>query len=54
MRIFHDHFDDAWAPDPAARAAALELEWAASSRSPYRDMGHLMHTLARWPERSRS
>ncbi|MCX5395326.1 bifunctional 2-polyprenyl-6-hydroxyphenol methylase/3-demethylubiquinol 3-O-methyltransferase UbiG [Streptomyces sp. NBC_00094] len=54
VRIFHDHFDDTWAPDPAAYAAALELEWAASSRSPYRDMGHLVHTLARRPERSRS
>ncbi|MFF8451832.1 class I SAM-dependent methyltransferase [Streptomyces leeuwenhoekii] len=54
VRIFHDHFDDTWAPDPAAYAAALELEWAASSRSPYRDTGHLVHTLARRPERSRS
>ncbi|MEW2290737.1 class I SAM-dependent methyltransferase [Streptomyces sp. NPDC047841] len=54
VRIFNDHFDDTWAPDPAAYAAALELEWAASSRSPYRDMGHLVHTLARRPERSRS
>lgn len=54
VRIFHDHFDDTWAPDPAAYAAALELEWAASSRSPYRDMGHLVHTLARRPERGRS
>jgi ubiquinone/menaquinone biosynthesis C-methylase UbiE len=54
VRIFHDHFDDAWAPDPAAYAAALELEWAASSHSPYRDMGHLVHTLACRPKRSRS
>jgi SAM-dependent methyltransferase len=54
MRIFHDHFDDTWAPDPAAYAAALELEWAASSRSPCRDTGHLVHTLARRPEQSRS
>jgi SAM-dependent methyltransferase len=54
VRIFHDHFDDTWAPDPASYAAALELAWAASSRSPYRDMGHLVHTLARRPERSRS
>jgi hypothetical protein len=30
VRIFHDHFDDAWAPDPAAYAAALEWSkgWA--------------------------
>ncbi|MEU5444609.1 class I SAM-dependent methyltransferase [Streptomyces griseofuscus] len=54
VRIFHDHFDHTWAPDPAAYAAALELEWAASSRSPYRDMGHLVHTWGRRPERSRS
>ncbi|MFC7965494.1 class I SAM-dependent methyltransferase [Streptomyces cinereoruber] len=54
VRIFHDHLDDTWAPDPAAYAAALQLEWAASSRSPYRDIGHLVHTLARRPERSRS
>ncbi|MFE8941084.1 class I SAM-dependent methyltransferase [Streptomyces sp. NPDC007872] len=53
VRISHDHLDDTWAPDPAAYTAALELEWAASSRSPYRDMGHLVHTLARQPERSR-
>jgi ubiquinone/menaquinone biosynthesis C-methylase UbiE len=52
--IFHDHFDHTWAPDPAAYAAALELEWAASSRSPYRGTGHLVHTWARRPERSRS
>ncbi|MFF9851466.1 class I SAM-dependent methyltransferase [Streptomyces litmocidini] len=54
VRIFHDHLDDTWAPEPAAYAAALEVEWAASWRSPYRDMGHLVHTLARRPERSRS
>lgn len=54
VRIFHGHLDDAWAPEPAAYAAALELEWAASSQSPYRDMGHLVHTLAGRPERSRS
>ncbi|MFD3996107.1 class I SAM-dependent methyltransferase [Streptomyces sp. NPDC058583] len=54
VRIFHDHLDDTWIPEPAAYAAALEVEWAASWRSPYRDMGHLVHTLARRPERSRS
>ncbi|MET9778816.1 methyltransferase domain-containing protein [Streptomyces sp. NPDC006367] len=52
IRIFHDHLDNTWAPGPAAYAAALELEWAASWRSPHRDMGHLVHTLARRPERS--
>jgi hypothetical protein len=31
-----------------------KLEWAASSRSPYREMDHLVHTLARRPERGRS
>ncbi|MFI1712557.1 class I SAM-dependent methyltransferase [Streptomyces sp. NPDC053513] len=54
VRIFHDHLDDAWAPEPAAYAAALEVEWAASWRSPYRDVSHLVHTLARRPERSRA
>ncbi|MEU0402081.1 methyltransferase domain-containing protein [Streptomyces sp. NPDC006197] len=54
VRIFHDHLDGTWAPEPAAYAAALELEWAASWRSPYRDVSHLVHTLARRPERSRS
>ncbi|MFI1655126.1 class I SAM-dependent methyltransferase [Streptomyces sp. NPDC020472] len=54
VRIFHDHLDDTWAPDPVAYAAALELEWAASWRSPHRDMSHLVHTLARRPERSGS
>ncbi|MFG3013851.1 class I SAM-dependent methyltransferase [Streptomyces cinerochromogenes] len=34
-------------------AAALELELAASWWSPYRDRGHLVHTPARRPERSR-
>ncbi|MFE6104692.1 class I SAM-dependent methyltransferase [Streptomyces laurentii] len=49
LRIFHDHLDDTWAPDQAVHEAALELEWTASWRSPYRDMGHLVHTLARRP-----
>ncbi|MFF5973422.1 class I SAM-dependent methyltransferase [Streptomyces sp. NPDC012769] len=51
VRIFHDHLDDAWAPDPATYEAALELEWTASWRSPHRDIAHLVHTLARRPER---
>ncbi|WP_225804197.1 class I SAM-dependent methyltransferase, partial [Streptomyces sp. NK15101] len=49
VRIFHDHLDDTWAPERAAYEAALELEWAASWRSPHRDIGHLVHTLARRP-----
>ncbi|MCZ0982811.1 methyltransferase domain-containing protein [Streptomyces diastatochromogenes] len=53
VRIFHDHLDDTWTPGRAAYEAAFELEWAASWRSPYRDLGHLVHTLARRPERSR-
>ncbi|MFD0076355.1 class I SAM-dependent methyltransferase [Streptomyces sp. NPDC127166] len=53
VRIFHDHLDDGWAPGRAAYEAALELEWAASWRSPYRDIGHLVHTLARRPELNR-
>ncbi|MEU8544824.1 methyltransferase domain-containing protein [Streptomyces sp. NPDC048717] len=53
IRIFHDHLDDTWTPRPAVYESALELEWAASSRSPHRDMGHLVHTLARRPVRSR-
>ncbi|MFC9590074.1 class I SAM-dependent methyltransferase [Streptomyces sp. NPDC056944] len=53
VRIFHDHLDDTWAPGKAAYEAALALEWTASWRSPYRDIGHLVHTVARRPERSR-
>ncbi|WP_426361982.1 hypothetical protein [Streptomyces sp. E-08] len=53
VRIFHDHLDDTWAPGRAAYEAALELEWTASWRSPYRDIGRLVHTVARRPERSR-
>ncbi|MEU7022977.1 methyltransferase domain-containing protein [Streptomyces sp. NPDC046203] len=49
VRIFHDHLDDSWSPTPAAYTEALELEWAASWRSPHRDLGHLVHTLARRP-----
>ncbi|MEU1226180.1 methyltransferase domain-containing protein [Streptomyces sp. NPDC005828] len=53
VRIFHDHLDDSWTPGRAAYEAALELEWAASWRSPYRDIGHLVHALARRPELNR-
>lgn len=46
VRIFHDHRDD-WAPDEAEYQAALDAELAASSRSPYRELGRLVHALAR-------
>lgn len=46
VRIFHDHTAD-WRPAPAEYAAALETEWAASSRDPYRQLGRMVHTLAR-------
>lgn len=46
VRIFHDHRDD-WQPDEAEYAQALELEWAASTRDPYREMARLVHTVAR-------
>jgi SAM-dependent methyltransferase len=49
VRIFHDHRDD-WQPSDAEYAQALELEWAASTRSPYREMARLIHTLARREE----
>lgn len=49
VRVFHDHLGDAWRPDEAAYRAALELEWAASTRSPYREIGRLVHHLARRP-----
>jgi hypothetical protein len=49
VRIFHDHRDD-WQPSDAEYAEALELEWAASTRSPYREMARLIHTLARREE----
>ncbi|MFG3040971.1 class I SAM-dependent methyltransferase [Streptomyces sp. NPDC048330] len=53
VRVFHDHLDDDWAPDPEGYEAALRLEWTASWKSPYRDVAHLVHTLARRPEGSR-
>ncbi|MEU3605386.1 methyltransferase domain-containing protein [Streptomyces sp. NPDC035033] len=52
VRIFTDHPED-WAPDRDAYAAAVELEWAVSWRSPMRDMAHLVHTLARRPREGR-
>ncbi|MFB7587051.1 class I SAM-dependent methyltransferase [Streptomyces sp. NPDC056169] len=48
VRILHDHHhDDGWTPDPDTYARALETEWAASTRDPYRHLGRLVHTLAR-------
>ncbi|MFI0220150.1 class I SAM-dependent methyltransferase [Streptomyces lydicus] len=46
VRIFHDHRND-WRPSEDEYHAALELEWTASWRSPYRDLGRLVHTVAR-------
>ncbi|MFF8786796.1 class I SAM-dependent methyltransferase [Streptomyces sp. NPDC015125] len=46
VRIFHDHRDD-WAPKEEEYQAALAVEWAASTRSPYRELGRLVHALAR-------
>ncbi|MFF8617948.1 class I SAM-dependent methyltransferase [Streptomyces sp. NPDC015350] len=46
VRIFHDHRTD-WEPSEQEYRAALETEWAASSRSPYRELGRLVHTVAR-------
>ncbi|MFD6334850.1 class I SAM-dependent methyltransferase [Streptomyces niveus] len=46
VRIFHDHRDD-WVPTEEEYQAALGVEWAASTRSPYRQLGRLVHTLAR-------
>lgn len=46
VRIFHDHRTD-WAPSEEEYRAALEVEWAASTRSPYRELGRLVHAVAR-------
>ncbi|CAM5503587.1 MULTISPECIES: class I SAM-dependent methyltransferase [Streptomyces] len=46
VRIFHDHRKD-WTPSEEEYQAALETEWAASSRSPYRELGRLVHAVAR-------
>ncbi|MFJ6769379.1 class I SAM-dependent methyltransferase [Kitasatospora sp. NPDC091257] len=46
VRIFHDHRTD-WQPDETGYRAALETEWAASTRSPYRELGRLVHAVAR-------
>ncbi|MFJ5073190.1 class I SAM-dependent methyltransferase [Streptomyces sp. NPDC088553] len=46
VRIFHDHHVD-WTPDPEEYAQALQTEWAASTRDPYRQLGRLVHTVAR-------
>ncbi|MGW7304059.1 class I SAM-dependent methyltransferase [Streptomyces sp. NPDC054835] len=47
VRIFHDHLSSDWKPDETAFRQALETEWAASSRSPYRELGRLVHCVAR-------
>lgn len=46
VRIFHDHRKD-WQPSEEEYQEALETEWAASSRDPYRQMGRLVHAVAR-------
>ncbi|WP_435598453.1 class I SAM-dependent methyltransferase [Streptomyces anulatus] len=46
VRIFHDHRKD-WTPGEEEYQAALETEWVASSRSPYRELGRLVHAVAR-------
>ncbi|MER5739308.1 MULTISPECIES: class I SAM-dependent methyltransferase [unclassified Streptomyces] len=52
VRIFTDHLVG-WEPDDHVYAAAVAAEWAASWRSPARDMAHLVHTLARRPREPR-
>ncbi|CAL9587509.1 tRNA 5-carboxymethoxyuridine methyltransferase [Streptomyces sp. enrichment culture] len=47
VRIFHDHYPKDWTPSEEEYQAALETEWAASSRSPYRELGRLVHAVAR-------
>ncbi|MFE6101572.1 class I SAM-dependent methyltransferase [Streptomyces laurentii] len=47
VRIFNDHRPRDWAPGPDEYASALETEWAASTRDPYRQVAPLVHTLAR-------
>jgi S-adenosylmethionine-dependent methyltransferase len=47
VRVFHDHVAKNWQPEPEAFAKALAVEWAASSRSPYRELGRLVHAVAR-------
>jgi len=46
VRIFHDH-ELGWAPSETEYAAALELEWAAAEKSPFRDVAPLIHILGR-------
>uniref|UniRef100_UPI002F906C70 methyltransferase domain-containing protein n=1 Tax=Kitasatospora sp. NBC_01519 TaxID=2903576 RepID=UPI002F906C70 len=46
VRIFHDHRND-WTPTEAEYQEALETEWAASTRDPYRSLGRLVHAVAR-------
>lgn len=46
VRIFHDH-EVGWAPSETEYTAALELEWAAAERSPFRDVAPLIHIFGR-------
>ncbi|MFI1809287.1 class I SAM-dependent methyltransferase [Streptomyces sp. NPDC020422] len=47
VRILNDHRAQEWSPEPDEYASALETEWAASTRDPYRHLAPLVHTLAR-------
>ncbi|MFF0752660.1 class I SAM-dependent methyltransferase [Streptomyces sp. NPDC004267] len=47
VRTFHDHLPKNWRPEQEVFAKALTVEWAASTRSPYRELGRLVHTVAR-------
>ncbi|MER5202504.1 methyltransferase domain-containing protein [Streptomyces sp. NPDC002825] len=46
VRVLNDH-RVGWAPGDEEYALALESEWAASTRDPYRQLAPLVHTLAR-------
>ncbi|MEV7565662.1 class I SAM-dependent methyltransferase [Streptomyces tanashiensis] len=47
VRVLNDHRAEEWDPEPDEYALALEAEWAASTRDPYRQVAPLVHTLAR-------
>ncbi|WP_086824659.1 methyltransferase domain-containing protein [Streptomyces sp. NRRL B-24572] len=47
VRIFHDHLGNDWRPEEDVFQKALATEWAASIRSPYRELGRLVHAVAR-------
>ncbi|MEV4429525.1 methyltransferase domain-containing protein [Streptomyces sp. NPDC049602] len=47
VRIFHDHLGKDWRPEEDVFNRALAVERAASIRSPYRELGRLVHVVAR-------